>query len=55
MGHQLCKDCVNKNKEIGREQKKLSKGMKKITIKIVGTKPLIVNRFQCRFTHLLNM
>jgi len=51
MSNKLCEICIVKNKEIAKEQKRLSKGMRRITIKIVGTDSLIVNRFGCRIIH----
>jgi hypothetical protein len=51
MPYQRCEICVTKNKEIAREHKKLSKGMKKVTIKIVGTDPLVVRKSPCKFIH----
>lgn len=51
MSNNLCKVCNEKNKKIVQEQKELSKGMKRVTIKIVGTEPLIVHRWPCKLLH----
>jgi hypothetical protein len=51
MGYQFCEICKTKNEKIASEQRKLSKGMRKVTIKIVGTDPLVVKKWSCKFTH----
>lgn len=51
MSNNLCKVCKERNKRIIQEQKELSKGMTKITIKIVGTDPLVVKRWPCEIFH----
>jgi len=51
MGYQFCEICKTKNEKIASEQRKLSKGMRKVTIKIVGTDPLVVHKWSCKFLH----
>ena len=51
MSDKLCEVCKERNRRIEQEQKELSKGMRKITIKIVGTEPLIVHKWSCKIFH----